>query len=682
MQAVTTIAANALWRKNMPLLSRFSRILAGFAVAAAVILASQATGAATKKHPHKTVHHKQTAAQRRAAAAEKEELEQDWQKTVVLVQNQKDPVARKLLTWIYVTGTRMPIDAKQLIAFETANPGWPKMREFREKIEQNIATSLDAAGTIAWFQQNPPDTFDGIKADLNALIKLNHPDLARAALSAYWKDAELNRNETATIAGVYKNYFSPGDDAARLDNLIWQGRYEEAQVMLAFVDPDTRALGQARIALGKMSKTGPTLADAVPAKLQNNEGLTFERLRWRRRHNMDDGALEIIRHMPAQAAEPELWWGELNVMSRRALEKRNYALAYEIAKKHQLTTGIQYSQAEWLLGWLELRRLNQPAAALTRFDALYKHVGTAISRSRAAYWAGRAAETVGDNGTAAEWEKVAAQYPSTFYGQLAYDKVYGKPKPDTFVDPPVAQADVDAFNQQDLVRAVRLLHGVKLDTLIDPFLAKLNASATTKTDFRLDAQLAIESGRYYYTVEANKELQQKLGQFLFEEGYPTLPPLPAQTPEKALVHAIVHRESMFNPNAMSPVGARGLMQLMPTTAKSIAKRERETYNVKRLTADPRYNVELGSAYLRRLVDSFDGFYPMAIAAYNAGPANVEDWVAEFGDPRKQNLDLIDWIEDIPIYETRNYIQRVMESYYIYRLRFGEEPKTVLDFEKH
>lgn len=656
--------------------------MAILAVFAAVSLTTPPLAEGAKKAVHKAVHHpkRKSAAERRAEAARKTELDQDWLKTVALVQNQKDPVARKLLTWIYVTGTRLPIDAKQLIAFEAANPTWPKMGEFRDKIEQNIAASLPPADTAAWFADNPPETFDGIKADLNALIRSGHPELARTALSAYWKDAEMTKTETATLVGTYRNYLSPADYAARLDALIWQNRYEDAQTMLAFVDPATRALAEARIGLGKMAKNAPQLAEAVPAALQNNEGLLFERLRWRRRHDQDDGALDLIRHMPAQVADPELWWGELNVMARRAMEKHNYALAYEIARKHTLTNGIQFSQAEWLLGWLELRNLKQPAAALARFDTLYHHVGTAISRSRAAFWAARAAAAIPDASAAEDWEKVAAQYPSTFYGQLAYEKVYGTPTAETFREPPVDPAALNDFNQQELVRAVRLLHGVGLNTLIDPFLAKLNAMAKTKTDFRLNAMLAAEAGRLYFTVEANKELQQKLGQFLFDEGYPVMA-VPAQAPEKSLVHAIIHRESMFNPLAMSPVGARGLMQLMPTTAKVIAKREHETYNVTRLTADPRYNVELGSAYLRRLVDNFGGFYPMAIAAYNAGPGNVTDWINTFGDPRKGNLDLVDWIEDIPIYETRNYIQRVMESYYIYRLHFGEQPRTIMDFVK-
>src|SRR5690606_14383459 len=157
-----------------------------------------------------------------------------------------------------------------------------------------------------------------------------------------------------------------------------------------------------------------------------------------------------------------------------------------------------------------------------------------------------------------------------------------------------------------------------------------------------------------------------------------LPPLPLQSPEKSLVHSIIYRESMFNPKALSPAGARGLMQLMPGTAKELSRKIGVGYSADKLILDARYNVLLGSTYLGQMLVRYDGFYPMAMAAYNAGPGRVDSWIREFGDPRKGDMDLIDWLEHIPIYETRNYVQRVMESYYMYRLRFNEVPRTVLD----
>jgi soluble lytic murein transglycosylase len=603
--------------------------------------------------------------------------DEDFAKTANLMKGQQDPVARKLLTWLYVTGTDLPIDAKQLAAFVKANPGWPKLGDFREKIEKTIAVSMPPADVVAWFQDNPPETYDGIKADLDALLKTQQAAVARTALAAFWPKGSLNHNQTAALAAAYKFSFAPGAHAARLDHLLWAGRYEEAKNMLAFVDADTRALAQARIALAHLAPNADRLLDAVPEKYRNSESLLFERLRYRRRKNMDLAALDIIKAMPENVTEPELWWGELNVMARRAIEKRAYIAAYHIAEKHKLTSGIQFTQAEWLLGWLSLRYMNQPTAAYKRFTDLYNKVSTAISRARASYWAARAAEMIPDTTLTQQWDKVAAGYPSTFYGQLAYQKLYGTPTSQTFADQAVDPSVRASFEAQELVRAVRLLQKLQLAHLADPFLARLSDDAKTKMDYLLIARLAHDSDRDYYAVEANKELQQRLGVFLFQEGYPIMR-VPYQSPEKALVHAIIHRESMFNRAALSPAGARGLMQLMPATARRVAKNVHERYNVNRLTADPSYNVLLGSAYLGKLVDEYGGFYPMAIAAYNAGPGNVADWIQEFGDPRKTHLDIVDWIESIPIYETRNYIQRVLECYYVYRLRFDQPPKTVVD----
>lgn len=666
----------------------FARVLAIFAVLLGLTLAYPAE-AATKSTPKttakKTTGKKTTVKKRVVKPAPKKKtvassMDADWPKTLALIKGHADPVGAKLLTWIYVTQTGFPVETHQLLTFVRENPDWPKLHVFRQKIEDGIVSELKPDEIIAWFDQNPPGSYNGAKAYVDALLKKGEEAKAREQLAKFWTAADLNKNQTAALAGAYKNGFAPGAHVARLDHMIWEDRYSEAEYMLAFVAPELRAVAQARIALGRLSKSAEGLLKAVSAQYASSEGVLFERLRWRRRKNMDAGAEEILAQMPAKTSRPDKWWGEINILVRRHIEKRDYKRAYEIASKHQLEHGFEYAQAEWLRGWLKLRFLNDPVQAYKHFDAMYKKVGTAISLSRAAYWAARAAEkAIPEKQHASQWDKIAAQYPSTFYGQLSYERVYGKPKPDTFKEQPVAPHVEAAFENTSLVRVVRLMHTLKMTRVIEPFLARLIANAKVKDDYALVAKLARETGNYYYAVQANKDCQQTIGQFLFFEGYPTLPPLPLQTPEKSLVHAIIHRESMFNPEALSPAGARGLMQLMPATAKSVAKKVGEKYNSSRLMSDPRYNALLGSTYLHDLVSNYGGFYPMAIGAYNAGPGNVRSWTSEFGDPRAKGMGLIDWIEHIPIYETRNYIQRVMESYYMYRLRFGLEPKTVYDF---
>ncbi|MDD9901105.1 MAG: transglycosylase SLT domain-containing protein [Alphaproteobacteria bacterium] len=610
-------------------------------------------------------------------------LDEDWQKTFALMQDQKNPIAAKLLTWIYVTETNLPIEAHELMRFVNENPNWPGLHQFRKKIEENIADSgvPDAEMTL-WFRQNPPKTYDGAKTALDALLKTGQTDAAKNTLARFWRNAKLNRNETATMAARYKKLFRPDAHAARLDALIWAGRLKEAKYMLAFTDPDTRALGQARIALTKLSRKGPALLKTVPPSLQNNEGLLYARALWRRRKNMNDGALEMIeRAAKAPLSQPEKWWRERNILARRATEDKNFQRAYDITAAHGLTPGsVDFAEAEWLTGWLALRFLNKPEDALKRFDGMYYHVNSAISRGRAAYWAGRAAEDMKQNNLSQLWYRLGGLFISTYYGQLAYHKAHNTtPLPRMMEEPQAMPEHVTQFNQDERVAVIRLLKQIKLEKLTDSFFARLIKDAKIRDDFLLIAQLATEIGRPYYTVQANKSLQTHFSLYLPHAGYPLLAHTLPRNADRSLAHAITYRESMFQEDIISPAGARGLMQLMPATAKSLSRQLRKRYSRRKLTNNPAYNVQLGTTYLISLSDDYNGFYPYAIAAYNAGPGNVKSWVKLFGDPRAGDIDLIDWIELVPFYETRNYIQRVMETMYMYDLRFQKTPRLVTQF---
>lgn len=613
-----------------------------------------------------------------AQAVPEEMTDADLQKTVNLLSQRQDPLVRKLLVWLYATESRVPMHAPDLIAFAANNPNWPRLHVLREKVERNMQGTVSSDDAIAWFTQYPPRTYEGIKVYMNALGARGQHDKARAALGAFWKNTRLQRREVQSIIGIYGRHLTVHDHAQRLDTLIWEGRYAEADVMLSFAGPAARATGAARLALARGDKNASTLVSALEPGLQNSEGVAFERMRWRRKRGMDSAALDMLALRPKNTVRGELWWGEINIIGRRAIERGDYKAAHDIFARHGLESGSGFAQAEWLVGWLNLRFLKNPAKAYNHFSGLYDKVQAAISKSRAAYWSARAAADLGNAEDAREWHKKSALYLSTYYGQLSYATLFGAARPDAVRDPAIRPETVQAFEQDERVRVARLLHRAELHDYIDVFLARLLADAKSEADYLLIARLSRETGRYYYAVQANKDIQQKLGRFLPGEGYPTLPSLPLATPEKSLVHAIIHRESMFNTNAQSPVGARGLMQLMPATAKEVSRKIGQSYTLEKLTRDPRYNVTLGSTYLHDMVRRYDGFYPMAMAAYNAGPGRVDQWINTFGDPRKGEVDVIDWVELLPIYETRNYIQRVSESYYMYRLRYGETGVVITD----
>jgi soluble lytic murein transglycosylase len=610
-------------------------------------------------------------------SASAQSTQPDWQNALG---GNRSPLAQKLVLWLNVTEGNQPYGAEEMVRFTLENSDWPKLYMFRDQVETNIGTLSRSSEIAAWFDHTPPKTPDGIRNYTMALVSLGYTDKARAALNKFWLDAELDRKDTLALANQYRKLFSPTAHIERLDNLLWKQRYQEAEYMLPYVDADHNKLAQARIALGRMSSKATKLIAAIPVSMQGDPGLAYDRLKWRRQLNKDADAVSFLRYAPKNSAHAELWWRERNILARRALEKRDYAGAYKIILNHGMTSGDDYSQAEWTLGWLSLRFLHQPDKAYQHFDNFYQAVNSAVSRARAAYWLARAADAMQQKESSKNWYQLGAQFPSTFYGQICYERINGPIDAAQFVDDQVPPLALQEFEGMEMVQAIHLLANAGLAKYADPFFIKLLNRAKDRNDFILIARLARETQRLRFSVEANKQLQQKLGGFMFTEGYPLLASLPTTNPESALIHAIVHRESMFDAMAGSPAGASGLMQLMPYTAKHFSKNIGKSFTVSKLKDNPQYNIEVGAAYLQSLLKNYNGYYPLAIAAYNAGPSNVKQWIKEFGDPRSGQVDIIDWIEQIPIYETRNYVQRVMESYYIYRLRLSEKPRTVFSFK--
>lgn len=610
-----------------------------------------------------------------AASMPAQAAESDWAHAL----GGNDALSRKLFFWFKATDTDQPLSLQEEMNFISSSPDWPKLYMLRNRVEKGIEASRMPAGEVAgWFDGNAPRQSLGLQAYLDALLDLDRRENAKAALRAFWIDSSLLKSETQRLSSNYSRLYSLTDHIDRLDNLLWERRYDEAQAMLPLVDAEHRALAKARISLGKLSSEALKILSQVPITLQNDEGLLLDRLRWQRSRNQDSYRFQVLYDIAGRAlTHPDEWWKERHIIARRAIENDDYKTAYKIASAHGMTQGPDYAQAEWLAGWLALRFLHDPAKAYQHFDKMYNNVTSAVSRSRATYWLARASHTGKQKEAAQNWLKLSASFPSTFYGQLSHEATAGHPSPSQFSDDLVPAERKQAFDRLEIVRVIKLLSRNGLQRYIDPFFTKLLEKAQDRVDYILIAKLARASNRPYYAVEANKQMQQKIGEFMFTEGYPLLPSLPVQEPEAALVHAIVHRESMFDPEAESAAGARGLMQLMPATAKQVSNKLGKPFAVNRLKSSPQYNVQLGSAYLQGLLNRYDGFYPLAIAAYNAGPGNVSKWIKEFGDPRDPKADIVDWIEKIPIYETRNYVQRVMESYYIYRLRLGVEPITVL-----
>ena len=594
-----------------------------------------------------------------------------WDAARQMAAQASDPTLAQIVDWIDMSNEGGDADFAAITRFIRDNPDWPDQTGLRIQAERRMPRSLPAAEVVAWFTDRPPIGVEGSLRYAEALATVGRQPEAEAFIRDRWRTMTLSAQGEQEVLSRVGAYLTDEDQRTRLDTLLWDGRESEARRQMARVGADRRALAEARLALASRSAGVDAVVRRVPTGLRNDEGLIFERLRWRRRADLTDGALEMLDRQPDTLTRPRLWWTERNILARRLFDAGAYRRAYDVAAGHRQIEGFPKSQAEWLSGWIALRFLDEPAMALQHFQELYGNVTSPISLARGAYWSARAHEAMGSPTEAERWYRAAAEHPVAFYGQLAADHLGQPTVPALPPDPPSSQAE--AFESSELVRAVRAFHQLNEDGRADLFIRRLGLNADSLAELAPVGELALDLGRPNLAVWAGKQRFFE-GEMLFGVGYPERPLSAADTRvEPALVHGLIRRESEFDPEAISPAGARGLMQLMPATARGVARQEGMPYQLSRLTEDPDYNIRLGSRFLADLIAQFDGSYALAIVAYNAGPSRVTRWIERFGDPRRGDIDVIDWIERIPIYETRNYVQRVLEDVQVYRLRLGGAP---------
>jgi soluble lytic murein transglycosylase len=474
----------------------------------------------------------------------------------------------------------------------------------------------------------------------------------------------------AAIIRQYGQVISMRSQNARLDNLIKNESYTQARALGGILQRGYPQLIEARIALREDKRGSEDLVYKVPSSLQNNTGLLFERIRTLRKNDNNAAAANLLNKASALdgITFPEDWWKERNILVRRLIEDRNFPKAYALASNHGLEKGPEFAEAEWLSGWLALRFLNKPQVAYTHFMNMYGKVETAISKARGAYWAARAAETLNKDSDANTWYFQAATYPHTYYGQIALNHLK-MPAPQQLPLPATAN-DQAAITSSDLVQAAVLLHNAGYESLSAKFISAKLDNIQVDGGYQAFAtylnRIGDVSGAYRVAKRASwKNI------FLGDTAYPSLMKwVDDASIDPALAHAIIRQESQFDTSATSPSGALGLMQLMPGTASEVARKRGWAHQTAWLISKPDHNILLGSTYLNELLRRFNGSYPLAIAAYNAGPSRVNGWLEAFGDPRTGEVNWIDWLELIPIPETRNYVQRVTEGIVTYRDHLG------------
>lgn len=601
----------------------------------------------------------------------------DWREVVRLEQQARDAAVSNLILWLRATQEPSPSFDMLQTALGRLE-GWPRLGSIAARAEDAIAGSTLTPGQrVTWLEGVGPRTGNGKIALALAYISTGDREKAAAAIRDAWRNSSLTPDRRRLVLRDYRAFLTQDDHRARADFLVWSRQLSEARSLKTYLTDDWRALIEARVALARRERGVDDKVRAVPDTLQDHPGLLFERARWRRRAGFTDSVAELL--IPIDGSQVPLagrgrLWDERHLVLRRAMKDGDFDTAYRLAQPHGLNSGVDFASAEWTAGWLALRRTGDAEQALEHFLRLEDGVSTPISLSRARYWAGRAFEELSDEGAAANAFGSAAEFPYTYYGQLGAEKT-GEP---SFSLPAgnlvINTEETETFERQQLVRVARLLGEAGESSLFRTFVLHIDETLETEEQHSLLFRLAVEYQMPHVGLRGAKSGLAK-GVVASDAAYPllTIQPLRTARVEQALVLALSRQESELNPRAISSANARGLMQLLPSTARRQAALEGLPFRTSWLTDDPSYNITLGSAHLDDLLDQFGGSYILTIAAYNAGASRPKRWVTEYGDPRSRLVDPIDWVETIPFSETRNYVQRVMENLQVYRQRLTGTP---------
>jgi soluble lytic murein transglycosylase len=600
----------------------------------------------------------------------------DWPQAYAKAGDSKDPMALKLVRWLDYTSTRPGGRFAEIASFIEQNPAWPTQKVLLRRAEESLASESDETAAD-WLKRHPPVNGAGhVRA---AVIMINKGDVeaGTAALRTAWIEGDFALSDENAMQARYSGRLRAEDHQKRFDRLMWDGQIDAAKRMLPLVPAEYRGCAEARIAFAGDTGNPEAVLAKVPQQLRSDPGLAFEEARWwRKRDNYDNAAGLLLAHDDTPI-RPTQWWKERLNVARRLLVAGKSDIAYRLVgtgSPSDADEGID-AEAEFLRGYIALRYKKDAALAFDHFAHILARVTSASAKTRAAYWGGRAAAAAGKTDLAAKWYAAGAEHMATFYGQLAAHQLGRDAPPKPIPEPHPDSATQARFNASELVRAVRLFFAAHDREHARVFIMQIADNAKTPLDFAMLAALAESQERVDLAIAVARRAIDA-GMPLMVRGYPVTTLPTGGIAERPLVLAIVRQESAFAPDAMSKAGARGLMQLMPGTAQLAAKKMELPYSLDRLTSDGLYNLTLGRYYIEKLIDDFGGSYALAIAAYNAGPGRVRQWLRDFGDPRGQDIGMVDWIELIPFNETRAYVQRVMENLQIYR---GQGPNNTTAF---
>ncbi|MEL7460108.1 MAG: lytic transglycosylase domain-containing protein [Pseudomonadota bacterium] len=594
------------------------------------------------------------------------DLMRDGDFTAALAAAEKSgPIGYDIIEWHRLRAGGGRFD--EVVDFLDRRPDWPGLPYLRRRSEGAVPFAARARDVVDFFRETPPQTGQGSIALVSALAQLDDRAGAEAAAIRAWREQVIGAAGEKVLLQGYGALLEDHHEA-RIDNLLWSGREDAALRMLPLVDKDWAPLAKARLALRDDKSGVDALVDAVPQRFQDHPGLLFERFQWRARKGRNAEALEIVLPLEGTAealGQPQPWSGWRRSLARRLMRDGNAEDAYRLASAHGLTAGRNYADLEWLSGYLALTYLDDPETALGHFQRFRADVETPISLGRAGYWEGRAWAAMGNLEAAQTAYTFGAEWQTSFYGLLAAEAA-GLP-----VDPALAGQTVypdiedTSVAGSSVLAAARLMLKARERNLAERFLTHL-VETLPEDEAGAVGQYALGRGEPHIAVMIGKRAANR-AQVIHKAYFPLVDiGAGADSVDPAMALAIARRESEFDPGVQSGVGARGMMQLMPATAREVAGALDLPYSRRRLIEDPVYNATLGTTYLAWMSSEFDANPIFMAGAYNAGPSRIHRWVRDRGDPRMGSVEgMVDWIEHIPFRETRNYVMRVAESLPIY-----------------
>jgi soluble lytic murein transglycosylase len=593
-----------------------------------------------------------------------------WRLALSDAQKVQDKAIYTLVNWMYLIEPQSGASFNEYQTFIKNHKDWPRINRIKYLAEHKINFDNNSPSSIIeYFSNNPPLSGFGRLRLAEAFLENNQTDKARNLVKDGFKDAELSKNDLKYFSKIFKKFLTHQDYVLRADYFAYEAKYKDLKDTIEYLNPDYQKLYNARAALFT-KRSADNLISQIPQSLKEDPGLIYDRIKWRRKKARFDDALTLMNQSASDSLMRNQYLAKERLsVGRDKISDKEYKVAYDILKDHRLNEGADYAEIEWHLGWIALSFTNQTDAALSHFLKMNAAVTYPISKARAAYWIGRTYKKLGQASQANSWFRTGSQYGTTFYGQLSHIELNER----RFSINNNFKFDENKYEEfkknNPQAKSVVVLKELNRTKYTKDILRHLGDPEQNRTfeEISMAGVLAQEIERLDFAIQIAKNASYKNLNFL-EISYPKIE-VPKQVKsqkilDSSVILALIRQESEFDTSANSKVGAKGLMQIMPATARLLSKVTNTDFSREKLTKDKDYNLALGSYYISDLDDSFGSHY-LAFAAYNAGPHRVEKWIKTYGDPRRKQIDAIDFIELIPFHETRNYVQRVSENINVY-----------------